>query len=124
MLQERVGYEDRIVLPVGEGINVVRRSEDGELVIRSDAGHDFCRFDQNWKMRAPILVRDSDELLEEVYPRMAHCDPEWMELREFYCPVSGRLLETEAVPPGYPVVHEFLPDIEGFYRGWLGREVP
>ena len=25
--------------------------------------------------------------------------------------------------PGYPVVHEFLPDIEGFYRGWLGREV-
>ena len=104
----------------------MRRSEDGELVIRSDAGHDFCRFDQNWKMRAPILVRDSDELLEEVYPRMAHCDPEWMELREFYCPVSGRLLETEAVPPGYPVVHEFLPDIEGFYlrlaraRGPLG----
>jgi acetone carboxylase gamma subunit len=33
-------------------------------------------------------------------------------------------LEVEAVPPGYPVLHEFLPDIEGFYRGWLGREVP
>jgi acetone carboxylase gamma subunit len=30
----------------------------------------------------------------------------------------------EAVPPGYPVLHEFLPDIEGFYRGWLGREIP
>ena len=103
---------------------MVRRSDDGELVIRSDAGHDFCRFDQNWKMHAPILVRDSDELLEEIYPRMAHCDPEWMELREFYCPLSGRLLETEAVTPGYPVVHEFLPDIEGFYRGWLRREVP
>jgi acetone carboxylase gamma subunit len=28
------------------------------------------------------------------------------------------------VPPGYPVMHEFLPDIEGFYRGWLGRELP
>jgi acetone carboxylase, gamma subunit len=28
------------------------------------------------------------------------------------------------VPPGYPVVHEFLPDVEGFYRGWLGRELP
>ncbi len=124
VLQERVPYDDRIVLPVGEGLNVVRRSDDGELVIRSDAGHDFCRFDQNWKMHAPILVRDSDELLEEIYPRMAHCDPEWMELREFYCPLSGRLLETEAVTPGYPVVHEFLPDIEGFYRGWLRREVP
>jgi acetone carboxylase, beta subunit len=77
-----------------------------------------------WKMHAPLLVRDTDELLEEIYPRMAHCDPEWMELREFYCPLSGRLLETEAVTPGYPVVHEFLPDIEGFYRGWLGREIP
>lgn len=32
-----------------------------------------------------------------------------MELREFYCPLSGRLLETEAVTPGYPVVHDFRP---------------
>jgi N-methylhydantoinase B len=124
VLQERVPYEDSIVLPCGEALNVVRRSSDGELVIRSDAGHDFCRFDENWKMHAPIFVRDSDELLEEIYPRMAHCDPQWMELREFYCPLSGRLLETEAVPPGYPVVHEFLPDVEGFYRGWLGRKLP
>ncbi len=28
------------------------------------------------------------------------------------------------MPPGYPVVHDFVPDIEGFYEGWLGREVP
>src|SRR3989440_670515 len=49
---------------------------------------------------------------------MAHCDPEWMELRELYCPKSGRLLEVEAVTSGYPVVHDFLPDIEGFYRGF------
>ncbi|HET7177861.1 MAG TPA: hydantoinase B/oxoprolinase family protein [Solirubrobacterales bacterium] len=124
VLQERVPYDDPIVLPVGEGLNVVRRAADGELVIRSDAGHDFCRFDQNWKMHAPIFVRDSDELLEEIYPPTAHGDPEWMELREFYCPLSGRLLETEPVTPGYPVVHEFLPDVEGFYRGWLGREAP
>ena len=47
-----------------------------------------------------------------------------MELREFICPRCARLLETEAVAPGYPVTHEFLPDVEGFYRGWLGREVP
>ena len=93
-------------------------------VIRSEAGHDFCRFDENWKMHAVVFVRDSDELLGEVYPKLAHCDPEWMELREFYCPKSGRLLEVEAVIKGYPVVHDFLPDIEGFYRGWLGRELP
>ena len=64
------------------------------------------------------------EAMREVYPKLAHADPEWMELREFYCPSCARQLETEAVPPGYPVVHEFLPDVEGFYRGWLGREIP
>ncbi|MGH2950561.1 MAG: acetone carboxylase subunit gamma, partial [Solirubrobacterales bacterium] len=138
VLQSRVPWDDPIVLPLGEGLYVVRRTTNpaapgGEaeeaagldsLAIRSDAGHDFCRFDQNWKMHAPVFVRDTDELLREIYPAMAHCDPEWMELREFYCPLSGRMLETEAVTPGYPVVHDFLPDVEGFYRGWLGREVP
>jgi N-methylhydantoinase B len=124
ILQDRVDWNDRIVLPLGEALYVVRRLSDGELVIRSEAGHDFCRFDENWKMHAAVFVRDSDDLLGEVYPKMAHCDPEWMELREFYCPTSGRLLEVEAVTSGYPVVHDFLPDVEGFYGGWLGRELP
>jgi N-methylhydantoinase B len=124
ILQDRVPWDDPIVLPLGEALYVVRRQSDGELIIRSEAGHDFCRFDENWKMQAVVFVRDSDELLGEVYPKMAHCDPEWMELREFYCPKSGRLLEVEAVTKGYPVVHDFLPDVEGFYGGWLGREVP
>jgi acetone carboxylase, alpha subunit len=124
ILQERVAWTDPIVLPLGEALYVVRRLSDGELVIRSEAGHDFCGFDENWKMHAAVFVRDTDELLGEVYPKMAHCDPAWMELREFYCPRSGRLLEVEAVTRGYPVVHDFLPDIEGFYRGWLGRELP
>lgn len=124
ILQDRVAWNDPIVLPLGEALYIVRRLGDGELMIRSDAGHDFCGATENWKLRAPIFVRDSDQLLQEVYPRMAHCDPEWMELREFYCPISGRMLETEAVTPGYPVVHDFLPDVEGFYRGWLGRELP
>jgi acetone carboxylase gamma subunit len=123
VLQERVPYDDPIVLPMGEGLNAVR-AEDGQLVVRCDCGHDFCAPSRNWKMEAVVYVRDDLEKLLEVYPRMAHCDPEWMELREFYCPSCARQLETEAVPPGYPVVHEFLPDIEGFYSGWLGREVP
>jgi N-methylhydantoinase B/acetone carboxylase alpha subunit len=124
ILQDRVEWDDPIVLPLGEALYVVRRRSDGELIVRSEAGHDFCRFDQNWKMHAVVFVRDSDELLGEIYPKLAHCDPEWMELREFYCPASGRLLEVEAVTRGYPVVHDFLPDVEGFYRGWLGRDLP
>jgi N-methylhydantoinase B/oxoprolinase/acetone carboxylase alpha subunit/acetone carboxylase gamma subunit len=124
VLQDRVSYDDQIVLPFGEGLNIVRRKSDGELVIRTDAGHDFCRWDENWKMHAPVFIRDTDELYEEIYPKLAYPEGDWMELREYYCPISGRLLETEAVPPGYPVQHEYLPDLEGFYKGWLGREVP
>jgi acetone carboxylase gamma subunit len=124
LLQERVSYDDPIVLPFGEGLNIVRRLSDGELVIRTDAGHDFCRWDQNWKMHAPMFVRDTDTLYREIYPELAHPEGDWMELREYYCPLSGHLLETEAVTPGYPVVHEYLPDLDGFYRGWLGRPLP
>jgi N-methylhydantoinase B/oxoprolinase/acetone carboxylase alpha subunit/acetone carboxylase gamma subunit len=123
ILQERVPYDDPIVLPMGEGLNAVRAA-DGELVVRCDCGHDFCPPDRNWKMDALIFVRDDAETIGEVYPGFAGPDTEWSELRELYCPSCARQLEVEAVPPGYPVLHEFLPDIDGLYRGWLGRDVP
>lgn len=124
VLQKRAEWDDPIVLPLGEGLNVVKRESDGEYMIRTDAGADLCGWKENWKMHAVVFVRDSDELMGEIYPKLAHSDPDWMELREFYCPLSGALLEVEALPPGYPVVHDFLPDLPGFYRGWLGRELP
>jgi len=124
VLQERAVYEDPIVLPAGEGLNIVRRRSDGQLVYRCDCGHDFCAHNRNWKMDAVIHVRETEEALLEVYPKMAGPDPKLQQIREYYCPSCARQLEVEALQPGYPVVHEFLPDVEGFYRGWLGREVP
>ena len=124
VLQARVPYDDPIVLPLGEGLNIVKRASDGEYVIRTDAGADLCRWDENWKMHAVVRVRDSVEAMREIYPQMGHADPRWMQLREYYCPLSGRLLEVEALPPGYPVLHDFLPDLPGFYEGWLGRRLP
>jgi acetone carboxylase gamma subunit len=124
VLQARVPWDDPILLPVGEGLNVVRRAADGEHVIRTDAGADLCQWHENWKMHAAVRVRDSEQSMREVYPEMGHADPDWMELREFHCPLSGALLEVEPVPPGYPVVHDFLPDLPGFYEGWLKRKLP
>ena len=124
VLQARVPYEEEIVLPAGEGLNIVRRRSDGRLIYRCDCGHDFCAHDRNWKMDAVVFVRDSEEALLEIYPKMAGPDPKLQQIREYYCPTCARQLEVEALQPGYPVVHEFLPDVEGFYRGWLGREVP
>ncbi len=124
VLQSRVSYDDPIVLPYGEGMNIVKRSSDGEYVVRTDAGADLSRWNENWKTGAVIYVRDTVEALEEVFPKLGHADPAWQELREYYCPISGHLIETEAVPPGYPAVHEYLPDLRGFYEGWLGRPLP
>ncbi len=78
---------------------------------------------ENWKLHAKVFVRDSEELINEIYPDKLGCDPEWMQLREYYDPLSGTLLEVEVVPPGYPIVHDFKPDIDTFYRDWLGRPV-
>jgi N-methylhydantoinase B/acetone carboxylase alpha subunit len=123
ILQERVPYTDLIVLPVGEALNIVR-PQTGDLVIRCDCGHDFCSHKRNWKMDALVYIRNTPEAMLEIYPQRAHCETDWMELREYYCPSCLRQLEVEAVPPGYPVIHEFLPDLEGFYEAWLQRPIP
>ena len=118
-LQQRVPWEDRIVLPLSDNLFIVQRP-DGELVTKSQAGFDFGDYRRNWKLNAVIFERDTPELMNEVYPELMGADPHWMTLREYYCPLSYTLLEIEAVPPGYPIVHTFEPDLEGFYREWLG----
>lgn len=120
VLQERVPWADRIVLPLGPHLFVVKKA-DGTLVTKSTSGFEFGDYRENWKLKARIFVRDSDEKYEEIYPHLAHAHPDWMELREFYDPIDGTLLWVDAVPPGYPIVHNFQPDLEAFYRDWLGR---
>ena len=71
-----------------------------------------------------MLVRDTDEALREIYPEMAHPTPTGWSCASSTAPRARASSRSRRSPPGYPVVHEFLPDIEGFYRGWLGREVP
>jgi acetone carboxylase gamma subunit len=122
IMQRRVPWDDRILLPYGVHLFIVERA-DGQRVVKCDCGHDFGDYRTNWKESALINVRDSDESLLELYPPMTYCDPTWMELREFICPGCLALLEVEAVPPGYPLVFDFLPDLEAFYRDWLGREL-
>ena len=123
ILQERVSWDELILLPYGLHLYIVK-NQDGRKVVKCDCGHEFGSYQENWKLSASIRVRDTDEELQEIYPEMMHCDPEWMELREYFCPGCWILLEVEAVPPGYPVVFDFLPDLETFYRDWLDREVP
>ena len=123
ILQERVRWPDPIVLPFGEHLYIVGKGE-GRYAVKCDCGHEFGDYRENWKLEALINVRDTPEELREIYPEKMHGDPDWNVLREFFCPGCKTLLEVEAVPPGYPVIHDFVPDLEGFYEDWLGRPLP
>ncbi len=112
--------EDRVLLPIAPHLAIVELP-DGRRVTRSDSGFIFGDYRENWKMNAQITVRRSVEQLLEIYPEKMHPNPAWNELREYYDPVSFTLLDVESVPPGYPVVHDFLPDLDGFYSDWLGE---
>lgn len=80
--------------------------------------------DRNWKMEAAVFARGDEATMSEVFPGFAGGDPEWVELREWYCPSCARMLECDAAVPGYPVIHDFLPDIEGFSAAGSGERCP
>ena len=122
ILQERVPWEEPILLPLAEHLYIVQKGTD--RIVKCDCGYEFGDYRKNWKHQSRVLVRNSLESLREIYRPYEHSDPDWMELREFLCPGCLALLEVEAVPPGYPVIFDFLPDLEGFYRKILGRELP
>jgi acetone carboxylase gamma subunit len=117
---DRLGWSDRILLPFGERLFIVQLPT-GERVVRCECGHELGDYRVNWKLSANVFVRNTKELIDEVYGPLLGPDPSWMEIREFFCPGCFAQLEVEAVPPGYPIVHEFEPDLEAFYSEWLGR---
>jgi acetone carboxylase gamma subunit len=122
ILQERVNWKERILLPLGEHLYIVQKGR--ERIVKCDCGHEFGDWRQNWKLSALIFVRDNVAKLGEVYPGINTPDPKLCELREYYCPGCGALLKVESVPVGYPPIFEILPDIDSFYREWLGRPLP
>ena len=119
ILQERVPWSERILLPISEHLYVVEK--DGERIVKCDCGHEFGDYRINWKLKALIFVRDNRAKLEEVYPGIKCPDPNLCEVREYYCPDCAAMLKVESVPAGHPIIFDFLPDIDSFYREWLGR---
>lgn len=118
ILQERVPWPEEILLPIGEHLYIVQLGN--ARVVKCDCGQEFGDYRENWKLNALVRVRADQESIEEIYPGRYSCDPEWMQIREFICPGCLTLLEVEAAPPGFPIVFDFLPDLETFYRDWLG----
>jgi len=122
-LQAEVEWPEPILLPLGENLFIVAR--DGRAIVKTRAGAELGPWDGNWKMNCRVIVRRTREELLAIYPAGdLTIDSELVEIREFLCPVSGTLLDVDCVPPTFPVEVDFTPDLETFYRDWLGRELP
>lgn len=123
VLQERVDWDDRILVPLNDHLFVVA-GEEGRAV-RAECGHVLCDAGENWKLDCQIRVREEDEETSELYPELMTPDSSWtFQIREFFCPGCYALLDVEAVPAGYPVLQKFEPDIDTFYEEWLGEPAP
>ncbi len=119
ILQKKVPWKEKILLPLHEHLYIVEKN--GERIVKCDCGYEFGSYKLNWKLKCRVRLRDTQQDIEELYPKYMGCDPEWEELREYYCPSCLSLLDTEAVPPGYPTIFNFLPDLDTFYGKWLKK---
>lgn len=123
VLQDRVTWDDPILLPYGLHLYIVQKA-DGDRMVKCDCGHEFCDYRENWKLHARIFVRDTEEKMNEIYPKLMSPDSEWQVIREYYCPSCATQLEVEAVPPWYPIILDFEPDIDTFYKEWIKKPLP
>ncbi len=123
VLQERVSWDDPILIPYGLHLYIVQK-KNGDRMVKCDCGHEFCNYKDNWKLHAKIFVRDTQEKMNEIYPKLMAPDTDWQVIREYYCPGCGSQLEVEAVPPWYPILLDFEPDIDTFYNEWVKVPLP
>jgi acetone carboxylase gamma subunit len=122
ILQRRVDWSERILLPLTTNLFIVQKGK--ERIVKCRCGHEYGDYRVNWKISALIYVRDTDDALREVYRGSERPDPAWVQIREYYCPGCGAQLEVESAPRGCPPDFEFLPDLDTFYREWLGKPLP
>ncbi len=120
VLQERVPWQDKILLRISDHLYIVAKDSGGR-VVKCDCGQEFGDYRINWKLSCRILGRRTHEEMAVVMPvEEAVNDPHLVEIREFYCPGCFAQLGVEVVPIGYPPIFEMLPDLDTFYREWLG----
>lgn len=120
VLQERVDWDEPILARISDHLYVVSKGS-GERVVKCDCGFEFGDYRVNWKTEALLFCRRTAEEIREVFT-VHGPDPEYVEVREFYCPGCRAQLAVEVVPRGYPFVFEVLPDIDAVHAAG-GRQL-
>lgn len=122
VLQERVPWENKILLRLTDHLYIVRQQDGGGRIVKCDCGHELGDYRVNWKLRCRVRVRRTAAEFEEVYsPAYVIPEPDWMSIREYFCPGCGTQLAVEVTPPGYPPLFDMLPDLDTLYREILGK---
>jgi acetone carboxylase, gamma subunit len=121
VLKKKVPWKDKMLLRLTEDLYIVQK--DNDRIIKCACGYEYGDYRQNWKLKALIYVLDEKDM-DILWPNHSHPDPEYNEIREYYCPGCGTQLEVESVPVGYPPIMDFLPDLDTFYAEWLDRPLP
>ncbi|HEY50086.1 MAG TPA: acetone carboxylase subunit gamma [Dehalococcoidia bacterium] len=126
ILQEKTGFKERILLRLSDHLYIVAKGD--ERIVKCDCGYEFGDYRINWKLGSLVRARKTTEEMKEAYTflpkEMPHPEEGLVEIREFYCPGCLAQLAVELVPPGYPVVFEMFPDLDTFYRDWMGQPLP
>ncbi len=120
VMQDMMPWKERVLLPLTDKL-LIAENKNKERIVKCRCGHEFGDYRENWKLKALIHVRDTQEEIKEIYEYPGAPDPAYCEIREYYCPTCASQLEVEIVPFGYPAVFDFLPDLDTFYGEWLGR---
>ena len=124
ILQSKVPWEDRILLRISDHLYIVAKEGEGRIV-KCDCGYEFGDYREHWKFKSRVYVRTTkEEMAEVVSVEEAIPNPDIVEMREFYCPGCFTQLAVEVVPVGYPPIVEIFPDLDTFYRDWLGQPLP
>ena len=122
VLQDRVSWKNAILMRLTGHLYIVRGEDGSGRITKCDCGHEFGDYRINWKLGCRVRVRRTAAEFEEVYyPAYVIPEPEWMEIREFYCPGCASQLAVEVTPPGYPPLFDMLPDLDALYRDILGK---
>ena len=99
VLQEKVPFDDRILLRLGDKLYVVSKGA-GVRETQCECGHSFGDYRENWKLRCKIRTRKTPEKMAEVYdPAPAVPEAGWQEIREFFCPSCATQHAVEVAPP-------------------------
>ena len=69
ILQERMSWQGKIVLPLGSNLYIVQAKTSKQWLVRCECGHDFCGWNENWKLSAhryPV-IRDFEPDVDTFY---------------------------------------------------------